>query len=371
MTRVAFLYLGRRGAGAMLSLETARALCAKSDLLVLVSAQIENRAGWEELPCETVFVDTFRSPLDFVLRSVNPLTYRRIARAIRQFRADVVYTPMLHHWNAPLGPFLGRTPTVPTIHDPVQHSGERRRVVDWLQRAVVRRASRVICLSRALVGDVVALGIDAERVDVVQLGQFGSYPRPEGAEARPPVDPAVRARTALFFGRIVAYKGVGVLLDAFRTVLRTVPDARLLLVGSGDISPYADALNELDNVDLVNRWIADDEVTGYVDQAAFCVVPYIDATQSALIPLAYAEGLPVVASRTGGLSEQVWDGETGFLVPPSDSAALADVWVRMLGDPVATAAMGEKARETARTVWNWDRIGDEILEALGRATGRP
>src|SRR5690606_16971449 len=73
-----------------------------------------------------------------------------------------------------------------------------------------------------------------------------------------------------------------------------------------------------------DRYIANDEVPALFRSSDLVVKPYIQATQSGVVPVAYQFGVPVIASRVGGLAEVIRDGETGYLVPPGDPDALAD-----------------------------------------------
>ena len=89
-----------------------------------------------------------------------------------------------------------------------------------------------------------------------------------------------------------------------------------------------------------NRFIRATECDELFRQASIVVLPYIEATQSGVIPLAYSYAKPVVATRVGALAEVVDDGKTGRLVPPADSESLAAAIVELLRDPVSAAADG-------------------------------
>jgi glycosyltransferase involved in cell wall biosynthesis len=93
------------------------------------------------------------------------------------------------------------------------------------------------------------------------------------------------------------------------------------------------------------------------------LVPYRTAPQSAIVPLAYAAGRPVAATRAGGLAVQVVEGVTGALAPPDDAAGLADAVERVLADLEATA---RGARERAPA---WSSVVEAVLE-LARDSSR-
>ncbi len=136
----------------------------------------------------------------------------------------------------------------------------------------------------------------------------------------------------LFFGFVRKYKGLKYLIQAMPEVLRSV-GARLLIVGEfwEDKQPYLQLIEELglaQAVTIVDRYIPNEELGLYFSAADVVVLPYVDATQSAIVSLAYAFDRPVITTAVGGLPEVVRDGETGFIVPPRDSQALAAAVVR-------------------------------------------
>jgi glycosyltransferase involved in cell wall biosynthesis len=78
------------------------------------------------------------------------------------------------------------------------------------------------------------------------------------------------------------------------------------------------------HVQIENRYVPNEDVPALFDSADVLVLPYLSATQSAVARIASVNGLPIIASRTGGLSEAVREGVTGLLFPPGDADALAD-----------------------------------------------
>ena len=144
----------------------------------------------------------------------------------------------------------------------------------------------------------------------------------------------------LFFGFVRKYKGLEYLIRAMPEVLRSV-QVNLLIVGEfwEDKEPYLKTIEELGlqgNIEIVDRYVPNEEVGLYFSAADVVVLPYIDATQSAIVSLAYAFDKPVITTAVGGLPEVVSDGETGFIVPPKDSEALAAAIVRYFREDCAS-----------------------------------
>jgi glycosyltransferase involved in cell wall biosynthesis len=98
-----------------------------------------------------------------------------------------------------------------------------------------------------------------------------------------------------------------------------------------------------------------------MQRAGLVVVPYLEATQSAVIATAYAFARPVIASDVGGLREMVIQGKTGLLVPPNDSSALAKAIETLARDGRRLSRMGRHARALAEKTWAWDKIAAQHI----------
>src|SRR5690606_19052123 len=105
------------------------------------------------------------------------------------------------------------------------------------------------------------------------------------------------------------------------------------------------------------------------EQASIVVLPYIEATQSGVIPIAYAYGKPVIASRVGGLPNIVVDNETGFLVEPRSAEQIAERIIFLLQNPQERKRMGDSAYSYAMTELSWDRIADSTMKVYKQVRG--
>jgi glycosyltransferase involved in cell wall biosynthesis len=95
---------------------------------------------------------------------------------------------------------------------------------------------------------------------------------------------------------------------------------------------------------VYNDYIMDEQRDELFDEASVVVLPYTDASQSGVIPVAYIHSKPVVATRVGSLPDLVDEGQTGLLIPPRDEHALADAIIRLLRDPDLAHQMGDAGR---------------------------
>lgn len=204
----------------------------------------------------------------------------------------------------------------------------------------LRTVDRVVAHSRRAAEQAVELGAAPERV--VQI--------PHGVPVARVAPPPPSGRTLLFFGLIRPYKGLDVLLRAFREV----PDARLVVAGD-PVGPF----ERIDDPRIEWRlgFLADDDVPGLLAGATAVVLPYLDVGQvdsSGVLALALGHGRPLVVSDVGALGEVVADFGAGLLVPPGDAAALAAACREVLRHPLPFARGAEAAREAM----SWDVVAE-------------
>ena len=288
----------------------------------------------------------------------------RVYRTIIDLKPDVVHLNAPHIWNPVLLWLLRRAGirTIQTIHDLDPHSGTGygKLLYVW-NDLVLRLAGHILVHGQVYRTRLIARGLAPQRVTCVPLLHlFLSYDQEQrlavserGSAVREKVDLASGRRFALFFARIESYKGVDILIDAMRRVEANslhssagVPDAACpgaVIAGKGDIRPAVKGMLP-GCVELRNRLIEDDEAIDLFRRCSLVVLPYVDATQSALIAAAYFFGKPVIVTRAGALPEYVIDGETGWVIDPRDPQALAECLLAAFSDPARLAEMGQAGR---------------------------
>lgn len=168
----------------------------------------------------------------------------------------------------------------------------------------------------------------------------------------------------LFFGRIQKYKGLHVLSKAFEKVQKQYPDAYLTVAGSGDFSEYKEEYAALKNVTVMNKYITDDEIAYLFSKPNTVVVmPYIDATQSGITGMAYNYETPIISTDTGGLREQLFDGEVGIFAKSGDVDDLAEKMIRFITDPDLYTEQ-KKLMQDSKEKMSWKYLTNELLEQL-------
>ena len=108
--------------------------------------------------------------------------------------------------------------------------------------------------------------------------------------------------------------------------------------------------------EIHNRYIPNEEVSNFFDEASVVVLPYVEASQSGVVAISFAFGKPVVVTNVGSLSEVVDHGNTGFVVSPKSVSELANAIIKLLSDDNLREIMGQKALKFSKTELSWDEI---------------
>ena len=177
-------------------------------------------------------------------------------------------------------------------------------------------------------------------------------------------------QTILFFGSARPNKGLRYLLAAEPLLRERVENYRVVVAGDcGDFSRFAQYVTPGARIDVTDHFISNQELPAFFREAAVVVLPYTSASQSGIVPLAYAFGKPVVATRVGALPDVVIDGVTGLLVEPGDERSLANALVTLLSNEGLRSEMGKNALKYCQEHLSWDAIARRTVEVYAELTG--
>lgn len=310
-----------------------------------------------------------------------PLLVLGLYRATRRLIRNGDFACVHCHWLVPQGivqAFIsgqaGTPPFVITCHGS-DVFGLNHPVALKLKRFALRRASAVTVVSNAVrtflldkVGEAVnqeniyiaSMGVDLDRFDPGLRNENW----PEGCGLTRPV--------ILFVGRLVAAKGVTHLLQALAMEPLRSTAASLAIAGDGplrgDLAAEAERLGIAHRVSFLGALDHSRLPEVYASADIFCVPSVeLEGQSREGLPTVLCEaagsGLAAVASRVGGISEVVHDGETGLLVSAGDSEALSRALSQLAGDTARRAKMGQVAREKSVN-FSWAKVSDRFLEVF-------
>lgn len=235
----------------------------------------------------------------------------------------------------------------------------------------LRRADRVLAVSRFTAGLVEKVGVAPERIAVVHPGCDAERFRPSAPDAalrQRWLGSRSRDRVVLTVGALVTRKGQDMVIRALPSVRRAVPDVTYVIVGEG---PHRGPLEELarqvgvaDQVVFAGAVDAKDLPPLYALSDVFAMPSREqerDVEGFGLVFLeASASGKPVVGGRSGGIPDALVEGRTGLLVDPQDPDDIAAALTRLLGDEPLARRLGEQGRARVVSDFTWAGVGDRV-----------
>ena len=293
-------------------------------------------------------------------RDIDPVAAARFARVLLRLRPRVLHTHLVHadFYGQALGAVLRVPVRISTKHgfDDFRHV----RAFALADRLVARLAHRHIAISEGLARYLSAVeGFDRSAFDVIHYGIDPGLDPPSYPEGPPRL---------LCVGRLSPVKGQAVLLHALVEARRHVPGLTLDLAGAGADEAELRALADELDLGAALRFLGPQSpIEPVIEAAAIVVVPSLGEGFGMAALEAMERGRAVIASHVGGLGEIVAHGETGLLVPPGETGALADAIVELASDLDRARRMGLAGRERAMSHFRGTRCADET-ELVYRAS---
>jgi len=298
-----------------------------------------------------------RQPIDQIR------TLRTIFRRVEEFKADLIHYQGGHMWFSLSLSFWRKYPLVFTVHDFRPHPGDRenQKCPFFIEKLARCNAREFIVHTEQIREMLVRQShFPSQAISVIPHIQTGIGLSARSAELE-------EEHLVLFLGRIWEYKGLEYLIRAEPLISARVPDVRILVAGRGeDFSRYSRMMTHPDRFIVDNAHIPEERVADYFRRASVVVLPYVEASQSGVIPMAYSAGKPVVATKVGGLPQLVEDGRTGFLVEPRNATALAEAIVHLLLDPKLRHQMGANGKRKIEAECSPCRVAEKTFEVYRR-----
>ncbi|HHS12855.1 MAG TPA: glycosyltransferase [bacterium] len=301
-----------------------------------------------------------------LLDSINPVSWLRAFQWIRRQNPDLLvfkyWMPFFAPCYATLAFLAGRRGigTLSVCDNIVPH--EKKPGDRLLTRLGLRFMDAFIVQSRSVLDDLLSFRPGA-KYTLVPHPVYEIFPSAlDRDDARKQLGIG-NERVLLYFGFIRAYKGLRYAVEALPFILKKMR-VRLVICGEfyegrREIMDLIESLGVRNAVTLATEFIPNEKVALYFSAADLVVLPYVSATQSGIVQIAYHYDKPVIVTRVGGLPEAVPDGETGYVVPPRDSRALADAVIRFYerGESSFIRAVRRIKRN-----FSWERLIEAIEE---------
>ncbi len=310
-----------------------------------------------------------------ILSYTNPLTWVRLIKHLRRGRYDMFMTHWVHPVHFPVFivlfaalKLLTRMKICLIVHNSLPH--ERFPGDKAMTCSVFNMADRLVMHGQAEVDLARHIGVNHQKMIRAFHPVYDQFTPPSESCEGIRRGLGLRKKVLLFFGFIRPYKGLDVLIAAFRSIARECPDVSLLIVGQS-FYPREDEADTKDRflqglpkddplrsrIVWIDRYVPNEEVGRYFAVADVFVAPYLSVTQSGPLNIAYAFDKPIIASDLPAFRECVGVGESGYLFETGNVDDLAKKIEWFFKTPVS----GEKVRRF-RQRFSWERYADLLLE---------
>jgi glycosyltransferase involved in cell wall biosynthesis len=268
-------------------------------------------------------------PSQRVINSVNPISWHKTASLIKKENPDLI---VFDWWHPFFGPCHFTISSLLRLdkryHNKIIFitenfiSHEAHFTDRLLTRLGLANADAFVALSDIVQKDIKStfgeVKVYRSELPIFEYYKLNSL---DAATAKKELGFEPDNKVLLFFGYVRKYKGLDILLKAFKGISEIYPECRLLAAGEFYDNPdeYFQIVKENnieDKVKIINQFIPNEEVYKYYSAADLVVQPYRSATQSGILNVAYGFLKPVVVTRVGGLEEFVEDEKTGIIVDP-------------------------------------------------------
>ncbi|MBM9614397.1 glycosyltransferase [Desulfobulbus rhabdoformis] len=285
------------------------------------------------------------------------------------------------HWLIPQGLWaivlkkLFNIPVIITAHG-ADVFALRSPLVIALKKQVVKEADTVLTVSEALAEVLSSDTRSYEQPSIIPMGVDSSLFTPEMRNEVIRKRYGIYGPFLLFVGRLTEKKGVSNLVDAMTTVTKNVPEAKLLIVGSGELEHHLRlrvCQRGLENAIIFAGGVPNKELPSYYATADIFIGPSVKAEggDSEGFGLTFVEavmsGCLVIGTNVGGIEDIITDEKTGFLVPAGDVKFLAEKIIHTTKSIESYTGLRIRARELVIRKYDWRRIADQYKKALNMA----
>ncbi len=320
--------------------------------------------------------DTFKiDNAEFLINTANPLNIIKVAGHINKIAPDIVLLQWWHPYFAPcyrilLNHLNKKIRIYFTCHNVFPH--ERFPLDKFLTMLVLKHGDGFIIHSKRDEQDLISVKKSANY-------KFNPHPTYNAFKMRNlSVDEARNeiaekdgfsidnnTKILLFFGFVREYKGLRYAIEAMPKIISRNPYVRLLVVGSFDKNKdeYIDLINKLnigEYIYLKDTYTPDSEVEKYFEASDLIVLPYVDATQSGIVQIAFGFEKPCLVTEVGGLPDVVTNGKTGYVVPSQDAKAISEAVINHFNGTEAESMQANIQAEAYK--FSWEKMVESIEE---------
>lgn len=240
-----------------------------------------------------------------------------------------------------------------TIHDYAPHKGENSKyeIAEFLEKRRVKYSDHLIVQNQV---DYLNLTLKKKNISYIP---FATLDFLNGCSNKK-ID---KKFSFIFFGRISEYKGLELLLESFKTVLKKHPSVNLCIAGSG-YSKTLDEFKKIKNVTVINEYLKTEILVDLITSSKIAVCPYLEGTQSGVAMTAFSLQVPIIASEIDSFKEVIINRKNGLLFTPGNSKELAESMIIVIENDELLKKMKSQIQDTLMELgFNWNTISQSLI----------
>ncbi|MEY8337971.1 glycosyltransferase [Lachnospiraceae bacterium 62-35] len=330
---------------------------AENHVYCIISDQISNKSQWIQDSRLNIYTIDTGNQKSFVQKSLylKLVEIRRLKTIFSGIEFHISIQPFVHPWGNIINNSLQAAHKIGICHDPNPHTGEKF-INKFFSEYGYRSTNELIALTKQYIQPIYKKY--GKPVYYMRHGLFSSY-RNIACDISFYDSENINF---LFFGRIEEYKGIDMLLKAYSNICQKYDKVSLTIAGNGDMSQYRESIIACKNINIINRYIEDSEIAPlFSGENLIVILPYLEATQSGVIPIAIDFNVPIIASNTSGLVEQLDRGRIGKIFETGNIDELTLTMQYAIENPSFCEEEKRKMKTYTREL-EWNFITNKLLD---------
>lgn len=335
----------------------------ESSIILLDTEEYKDNVEFIDENVEICTIEKFKGIKHF-LNNIKKC-YNNVCK-IRSINPDIIHIQGGNLLSIIMLTFLKKNALITTFHDVKPHPGHNNILTRFVRFYFLKKSNNIFVHGRKLKNVMTdELNIPPNKVHAIPMGEMNVQPFKRYINKSIDEDGSV-----LFFGWIGYRKGLIYLIQAEPFITEEFPNTKIVIagqLGSNSMNTkYFEICKQrivnIKNFDIYPHHISWEKGAELFQKCSMVVLPYVETSQSGVIPTAYGFKKPVVVTDVGSMPEIVDEGITGFIVPPKDPKALAEAIKKILKDEKLREKMGKNSYKKLKEDLSWDIISDKTIK---------
>lgn len=364
MKNILIINWGRKAASTIIAFFFIKSLIRDFNVSHSISTESDYYNETQSLNNNCINISTYHGKLSFIINTI--FFYFKGKKDIIKYAKDkkikVVIFPMFHIWYFFILKELNslNIKTIFCNHDANLHPGEKSLLINFLLKFMINNSKEHIVFSDHVYKQIKEI-VFSRNINIKKL----SLPPVLNIDYKKKLKSLKKDKICIiFFGRLLKYKGIELLLDSVNQIQDRI-NIHLTIAGSGNLSTYKKKIDKINNISIFNDWLKDIDIIKLFDENDICVLPYLESSQSGVVPISFMTGTPIIATNVGGLKEQITNNYNGVIVD-KNIKSLTDAILSIYNNKNTYNKFSIACHNTFETKFSFKNFKSEIINFIDR-----